>query len=236
MNMNRIEQLFKDPWTTADPISRQDKPLYICVSGNSGAGKSTLVKLLAEDVYARNPATIAIDEKSLHHPFISKLFFETATYGYQVQLNFMLQRVMLVGYWLDAGYNVVMERSHLEDLVFIRHLLNLGYVNRKEHDAYFELWRCLDERLPHPDLIIFLNVPPEISLVRLHRDEQTGRRPREFPDEETKETWIRSWYRLYLERIDELKGTGSRPIRVVVAGETSDLKDVCSDAMRELQT
>lgn len=229
-----MQQSKKDPWTVSAASSRQNKPLYICVSGNSGAGKSTLVKLLAGHLIAKDAATIAIDEKSLHHPFISKLFFETASFGFEIQLNFMLQRAMLVRHWLGDGYNVVMERSHLEDLVFIRHLLKMGYVNPREHDAYLELWRCLDQRLPLPDLMIFLDVTPEISLARLREDELTGRRPPEFPSEDTKDEWIHSWHRLYLERVEELKRDLSNKTLLIVATETSDPREVCSRALNEL--
>lgn len=229
-----MEQSKRDPWTVSAARLRQDKPLYICVSGNSGAGKSTFVKLLAEHLIAKEAATIAIDEKSLHHPFISKLFFETASFGFEIQLNFMLQRAMLVRHWLSDGYNVVMERSHLEDLVFIRHLLKMGYVNPREHDAYLELWHCIDQRLPLPDLMIFLDVTPEISLARLHEDELTGRRPPEFPNEDTKHEWIHSWHRLYLDRIEELKRDLSNKLHLIVANETSNPKDICRLALSKL--
>jgi len=227
-------ELYQDPW--GDPVSlpAEKKQLYVCVSGNSGAGKSTLVRSIAADMYERDRGTIAIDEKSLHHPFISTLFFETASYGFQIQVNFMLQRVMLVQRWLDVGYNVVMERSHLEDVVFIRHLRNMGHVSAQEYDAYMRLWHCLDKRLPHPDLMIYLDVSPKTSLARLQEDEDTGRRPREFPDEELKAKWIYSWYQLYLERLEELKDQPLPSTKVLVISEKDDSRSTYKDALSAL--
>src|SRR2546430_2468141 len=112
---NTSQQIYKDPWDVPGSTHQQERGFYVCVSGNSGAGKSTLVKLIATNLFFKSERTIAIDEKSLHHPFISELFHDAGSYSFLIQLNFMLQRVILVKRWLDSGYNVVMERSHIED-------------------------------------------------------------------------------------------------------------------------
>lgn len=213
---------FLNPWQYSIPNAHEGKHSYVCVSGNSGTGKSTLVRLIASAIKGQNLSTIAIDEGSLHHPFLPYLFFQPQDYAFEMQLNFMLQRSLLVKHWIQKGYNLVMERSHLEDLVFIRHLKNEKYIGTKEYEAYLESWKCINNRTPTPDLMIFLDVSPEISIKRLQDDEDQGRRPREFPDEKLKQRWINSWYTLYLDRMDQIKREMPSSMRFITLGENYD--------------
>ncbi|MBU4264154.1 MAG: deoxynucleoside kinase [Proteobacteria bacterium] len=209
------ELVLMDPWESEVDVPDSKDSLYICVSGNSGAGKSSLLKQIWGEIFRKDKYSIAIDEKSLHHPFLLSLFHDTGRYGFQIQLNFMLQRTLLVKRWLDLGYNVIMERSHLEDTVFIEHLHNKGHVSDSEYRTYLDLWQCLAKQVRVPDIIVFLDVPPEVSLARIRNDEKSGRRLCEFPDEATKETWINSWYQLYIRRFRELKELPDIPTRII---------------------
>ena len=69
----------------------------------------------------------------------------------------MLQRALIVKRWLTAGYHVLMERSHVEDLIFIRHLHAEKLVTKEEHDVYVSLWEMISDRLRLPNLIIFFD-------------------------------------------------------------------------------
>ncbi|NRN27987.1 deoxynucleoside kinase [Photorhabdus heterorhabditis subsp. aluminescens] len=180
------------------------KPKYICLTGNSGVGKSTLLKSIGSALYSLDNYTIAIDEKAIHHPFLQSLFSDTRSYGYLIQINFMLQRALLIKAWIDTGYNLVMERSHLEDYVFIEFLYEKGYISNDDHDAYLAIWDEIKNHLPEPDIIVFMDFPVEFSLDNLVRDEMLGIRPREFPDEETKKIWISGWYKQYNEFCSKL--------------------------------
>lgn len=219
------KSVFTNPWEIAVDIPGRKECYYVCISGNSGAGKSSLLKKISKDLFLIDEYTIAIDEKSLHHPFIPTLFFNTADYGFQIQINFMLQRTIIVKRWLDIGYNVIMERGHFEDPIFIDHLQQMGHINDKEYKAYMSLWDCLDKKIRHPDLILFSNVPPDISIKRVTDDEKAGRRPYEFPDEKTKEIWIHSWYKLYIRRFKELRNS-PLSTRIIELTETSNKDNI----------
>ncbi|MBD2799241.1 deoxynucleoside kinase [Xenorhabdus sp. M] len=194
----RYNYLYMDPWPTDKKEGNQErKPLYICLTGNSGVGKSTLLRRLPSSLFQHDPHTIAIDEKSVHHSLLQYLFDDTSNYGYLIQLNFMLQRSLLVKSWLDKGFNLVMERSHLEDYLFINFMLKAGYINESQHTAYMKLWEEINHIIPAPDIIVFLDYSTEYSLLHLHDDETSGIRPEEFPDETTKVKWIKGWYDEY---------------------------------------
>jgi len=129
----------------------------------------------------------------------------------------MLQRCLLAKRWLSEGHHVVMERSHPEDVIFIRHLYKQNLVTKREHDVYIELWNTMTERLRPPDLIIFFDLPAGSALERLNRAEESGARPREFPNETAKRNWLTSWQALYHQRFDEIQANNLFPNTQLVA-------------------
>jgi len=237
--INRDERTdVTDPWFCEwDRPKESARPLYICVSGNTGTGKTTLVRALSAALRSSRGRTLGIDESSLHHPFLPWLFHAPLDFGYEMQINFMLQRCLVAKNWLHVGVNVVMERSHLEDVVFARHLLAEGMISGSEFDAYMVTWHSLDKRLRRPDLVVFLDVPPEVSVARLDSDEDTGRRPREFPDQAAKVRWVTSWYRFYCERLEELQRESNDASRLLVLKSATPEAAVSAaiSALNELQ-
>lgn len=201
----RYNYLHMDPWSADKKEKNQDrKPLYICLSGNSGVGKSTLLRRLSMSLFQYDPYTIAIDEKSVHHPLLPYLFDDTRNYGYLIQLNFMVQRALIIKSWLDKGFNLVMERSHLEDYIFIRFMFKANYINKVHYDSYISLWKSINELLTEPDIIAFIDYSVEHSLSHIRDDETHGIRPEEFTDKEMKVKWIKGWHAEYQKFTDNL--------------------------------
>lgn len=228
----RYNYLYMDPWS-ADKKQRNvtRPPLYICISGNSGAGKSMLLRRLSAALFRGDPDTIAIDEKSIHHSLLPYLFDDTRNYGYLLQLNFMIQRALLIKSWLDKGFNLVMERSHLEDYIFIKFMLKSEYISEAQHDAYMQLWLSMNELLTEPDIIVFLDYPAAHSLMHINDDEIHGVRPEEFPDEAMKIEWITGWHAEYQRFIDNL------PIhlreRIMVCNHPNNIEDFSNKVIQK---
>jgi len=228
----RYDYLYMDPWSADKKEKNVSRPpLYICLSGNSGVGKSTLLRRLSAALFRCDPDTIAIDEKSVHHSLLPYLFDDTSNYGYLIQLNFMIQRALLIKSWLDIGFNLVMERSHLEDYIFVNFMLKSGYINETQHDAYIQLWTSINALLTEPDLIVFLNYPTAHSLMHLKDDEIHGVRPQEFPDEAMKIRWITGWHAEYQHFIDNL------PVhlreRIMVCNNPDDIDFFCNKVIQK---
>ncbi|MFG1172208.1 deoxynucleoside kinase [Erwiniaceae bacterium CAU 1747] len=201
----RYNYLYMDPWSADKKKKHQvRKPLYICLSGNTGVGKSTLLRRLSASLFKDDPYTIAIDEKSAHHPLLPYLFDDTRNYGYLIQLNFMVQRALIIKSWLDKGFNLVMERSHLEDYIFIEFMLKAEYISKSQYDSYIQIWTSINELLIEPDIIAFIDYSVEHSLTHIHNDETHGVRPEEFINEEMKVKWIKGWYAEYQNFTDNL--------------------------------
>ena len=177
------------------PVGRRGT--YIAVSGNTGAGKSTLVNLIRDKARQEAIDVVGINERILHHPILKLMFQFPGDYGLLIQLNFLIQRHILLYRWLSLGHIVVIERSHLDDRLFMDHLLEANHVTSDEHKAYTDLANILDRRIQDPDVYIYMDVKPATSMERLRRSEEEGGRPKEFPDEGSKLSFVSSWYRKY---------------------------------------
>lgn len=194
-----VSEAWTNPWSPpavpGGPGDSVKSPLYVAVVGNTGSGKSTLVRRLADQLDVT--PVIAIDERDTHHPFLDRLFEDPARFAFELQVNFMIQRVLIVKRWLAAGVQVVMERSHYDDPVFINHLAAMGLVTEEETAAYLKLWDSLEKRLPPPDLVVYMRVPSAVSIERITAAEDAGERPREFASESQKHAWVEAWWRWY---------------------------------------
>lgn len=177
------------------PVGR--KGTYIAVSGNTGAGKSTIVNLISDKARHEAIDVVCINERILHHPLSMLMFHFPEDYSLPIQLEFLIHRHLLLYRWLSLGHIVVIERSHLDDRLFMDHLLEANHVTSEEHAAYTELANILDKRIQDPDMYIYLDVKPGTSMERLKRSEEEGSRPKEFPDESSKLSFVSSWYRKY---------------------------------------
>ena len=192
------------------------------------------MRLVSDHLAHRRTNVAVIDERALHHPYLDRLFTDPDGFGLELQLEFMVDRALFVKRWLTAGHSLVMERSHLEDPVFIRHLLAFGHVTPAEHDAYLAIWAALDARLPRPDLMVLVDVPAAISIDRLSRDDGAEGRP-PFADEDARRAWVTSWHERYRERFDELQSDPSVSRRIVTVSGEADHDRLMSEVAAALE-
>ena len=152
-------------WQLTDASAPLARGQYVAISGNTGAGKSTLVRALVDALRARDLPVIGINERAFHHPLLPGMFADPARYAFGVQLNFMLQRHMALRHWLEHGHTVVMERSHLDDQMFVEQHAAQGTINAAQFDAYLQLAHVLHADVPFPTVFVCLDVPPALSFA-----------------------------------------------------------------------
>lgn len=186
-------------WNDDASLLADNKGVYISVSGNTGAGKSTLINAIGDYVVNKGHTGVKIiNERVLHHPLLKLMFAKPGEYAFLIQLNFLLQRTSILKRWLSLGYVVVIERSHLDDSLFIEHHFNENHIDEIEFDLYRNLSKKLFEaNLRPPDLMILLTVPAETSMNRISYAESIGERPYEFPDDGVKKDFVFSWHKKY---------------------------------------
>lgn len=189
------------------------KSKYIAINGNTAAGKSTLINTIRELSQTYSMQLMCINERILHHPLMKLQFHQATDYAYLLQLNFMIQRRLLLKRWLELGYHVVVERSHIDDRMFMNHHLQQNNITIAAYEAFSLLDQTLELRLPDPDYYILLDVPTEVALNRLQKSEQSQERPKEFPNTAAQKQLIEKWSQMYQQYYQQLISEKQKGLR-----------------------
>lgn len=124
--------------------------VYIAVEGPIGVGKTTLARLLAHEFSAH-----LILEGVEENPFLSGFYQDQERYALQTQMFFLLSR------WRqqrDVVEQALLDRTSLvcdyllaKDRIFGRLTLKPD-----ERDVHGRIYALLEESLPRPDLVVYL--------------------------------------------------------------------------------
>ena len=138
--------------------------MYIAIEGAIGVGKTTLSRLLS----SRFQADLLL-EVFEENPFLADFYSDRDAYAFQTQIFFLLSRYhqqQEVPPVLEAGNNVIADYTFEKDALFAR--LNLG---GDELDTYFSVHNALADKLPLPDLVVYLQADTDVLMQRIaHRD------------------------------------------------------------------
>ncbi len=132
---------------------------FIAVEGPIGVGKTTFVEMLAERLRLR----VLMDAEG--NPFIGEFYDGTPGAALKAQLFFLLARHQLLATARQPG---LYEQGTISDFLFEKDRLfahlNLG---EDELSLYEKLFTLLNERLPAPDLVIYLTAPVDVLMKRI---------------------------------------------------------------------
>ena len=138
--------------------------MYIAIEGAIGVGKTTLSRLLS----SRFQADLLL-EVFEENPFLADFYADRDTYAFQTQIFFLLSRYHQqqdVPSSLASGNNLIADYTFEKDALFAR--LNL---EGDELDTYFSVHEALAEKLPVPELIVYLQAKTSVLMQRIaHRD------------------------------------------------------------------
>jgi len=136
------------------------QPNIIVVEGPIGAGKTTLAKTLAEKLDAR--LTL---EDAEGNPFLPKFYADMRKWAFQTQIFFLVSRYQqqLELRERDLFHPVtVCDYMFQKDLIFARLTLS-----EEEFALYGKLQPLLADRVPKPDLVIWLQADVEVLMSRI---------------------------------------------------------------------
>jgi deoxyguanosine kinase len=130
--------------------------MWLGVEGIIGAGKTTSAEILGE----RSTAALLI-ERSDQHPLLGSYYSDPARYAFETELIFMaLQAQQVAG--SDDSNGFISDFTPAKNFVFARFTCS---------PADLALLEAIDERLwgnlPKPDLVVVLDVPPQVCLRRI---------------------------------------------------------------------
>lgn len=135
--------------------------MYIAIEGVIGVGKTTLARLL-QPVFEADVLLEVFEE----NPFLSDFYADRARYAFQTQIFFLLSRYRQqnnnVPNILAAGKSLIADYTFAKDALF-------AGINLKgdELDMYHKVHEALGEKIPKPDLLVYLQATTDTLMNRI---------------------------------------------------------------------
>jgi len=126
---------------------------YLVIEGNIGAGKTTLATMLSADLNSK-----LILEGFSDNPFLPKFYSDPAKYSFPLELSFLAERYSQLKNDLasrDLFHELtIMDYYFMKSLIFAQNTLAPD-----EYNLYRKFFDIIYERLPKPDLYVYLHIP-----------------------------------------------------------------------------
>jgi deoxyguanosine kinase len=138
--------------------------MYIAIEGVIGVGKTTLARLL-KPVFKADLLLEVFEE----NPFLADFYGDRERYAFQTQIFFLLSRYHQQRAVVDA---LTPDIKLIADYTFKKDALFAGInLTGDELDTYYEVHNALAEKIPLPDLIVYLRASTDVLMQRIaHRD------------------------------------------------------------------
>jgi len=133
---------------------------YIAIEGVIGVGKTTLVRLLSPE-FGATPLLEVFEE----NPFLSDFYTDRARYAFQTQIFFLLSRYRQQH---QAIPEALARGPLLSDYTFAKDSL-FAHLNLTgdELTVYEKLHGALAEKIPTPDLVVYLRADLQMLMARI---------------------------------------------------------------------
>jgi len=142
---------------------------YVAIEGPIGVGKTTLARLIHKQLEAE-----LLLEVFEENPFLSDFYADRAKYAFQTQIFFLLSRYrqqhQVIARALQRS-SLVSDYTFAKDELFAR--LNLS---NDELAVYGNLHRVLAEKIPLPDLVVYLRADLDVLMERIQVRDRTYER------------------------------------------------------------
>ena len=135
--------------------------MFLAIEGVIGVGKTTLARLL-QPSYNANVLLEVFEE----NPFLSNFYTDRARYAFQTQIFFLLSRYQQqnrnVPEMLANGQPLISDYTFDKDSLFAR--INLS---GDELEMYYRVHTALAEKIPPPDLVMYLRASTDTLMQRI---------------------------------------------------------------------
>jgi deoxyguanosine kinase len=135
--------------------------MYIAIEGVIGVGKTSLARLLQPVL-----KSMLVLEVFEENPFLSDFYADRQRYAFQTQIFFLLSRYhqqrRSLPELLGRGESVLADYTFAKDALFAR--INLS---GDELEMYYRVHDALAEKIPPPDLIVYLRAETEVLMQRI---------------------------------------------------------------------
>lgn len=133
---------------------------YIAIEGVIGVGKTTLARLLQPHFNA----TVLL-EVFEENPFLARFYEDRERYAFQTQIFFLLSRYHQQH---QAVPDALRQGSLISDYTFAKDEL-FAWLNLKDDELamYGRVHAALGEKIPKPDLIVYLDADHDVTMRRI---------------------------------------------------------------------
>ena len=133
--------------------------MYICVEGNIGAGKTTFAKNLAKQMKANFLA-----ERFKKNSFLPLFYRSKMQIAFHLEYSFLSDRYTQ----LNKYFNLNKKKNTIADF-FIYKCLWFAKCNlsKKEYAFYKNQFYILEQNIPKPELVIYINTSAKNLLVNI---------------------------------------------------------------------
>ena len=138
-----------------------ENTIYIAIEGVIGVGKTTLARLL-QPIFASDVLLEVFEE----NPFLSDFYADRERYAFQTQIFFLLSRYhqqrRTVPEVLRQEKSLISDYTFEKDAIFAR--INL---KGDELDMYDRVHEALAEKIPPPELVVYLRAETGVLMQRI---------------------------------------------------------------------
>lgn len=135
--------------------------MYVAIEGVIGVGKTTLARLL-QPAFQSSLVLEVFEE----NPFLSDFYSDRQRYAFQTQIFFLLSRYYQqrrsVPEIIRRGESLITDYTFAKDALFAR--INLA---GDELDMYYRVHDALAEKIPLPNLIVYLRANIDVLMQRI---------------------------------------------------------------------
>jgi deoxyadenosine/deoxycytidine kinase len=140
-------------------------PYFVAIAGNIGVGKTTLTKLISKKFGWK-----AYYERVINNPYLDDFYSDMGRWSFNLQVYFLSRRFMDQKEILTGDESCVQDRSIYEDAEIFAHILHKqGYMSKRDHDNYYQLFYAMTEYLRKPHLIIYLRASTWTLITRIRK-------------------------------------------------------------------
>ena len=136
---------------------------FLVIEGNIGAGKTTFAKMLGEEYDAK-----LILERFAENPFLPKFYSDPDKYSFPLELSFLADRYGQLKRELTERdlfhQHTIADYYFMKSLIFAQNTLA-----QDEYNLYRNFFDIIYERLPKPDLFVYLHLSEEQLLVNIRK-------------------------------------------------------------------
>lgn len=147
------------------------KTFYLATAGTMGSGKTTVANLIAKHLGFH-----LLLEQFGENQFLPRFYKNMPRWAFHSQTFYLMEKItqMLETNKLLKKTSIVQDTVIYQDVMsYAKAQFILGNMDEAEFALYTKIYASFVERLPKPDLIIYLKAPLEILLARVKQRPQS---------------------------------------------------------------